>query len=146
MTIRGKLLRERARENPTYRGPMQNAISWFEIPTENLDRAKKFYETILAATFTTMRAGPTGPRLALFPVDPTKGVGGALAQGSGYSSTTFGTKVYLNAGEDLAVVLDRVEAAGGTIAVPKTQISPQFGYMGAFIDTEGNWIGLHSMH
>ncbi len=124
---------------------MQNAISWFEIPAENLDRARKFYEAILAATFTTMRAGPGGPRLALFPADPTKGVSGALAQGSGYSPTTSGTKVYLNAGEDLAVVLDRVEAAGGTVAVPKTQISPQFGYMGAFIDTEGNWVGLHSL-
>jgi len=30
--------------------------------------------------------------------------------------------------------------------VPKTQISPQYGFMGAFIDTEGNWVGLHSMH
>ena len=124
---------------------MQNAISWFEIPVEDLERAKKFYEAIFAATFTTMRAGPGGPRLALFPVDPTKAVGGALAQGSGYSPTTFGAKVYLSAGEDLAVVLDRVEDAGGTIAVPKTQISPQFGYMAAFIDTEGNWVGLHSL-
>ena len=124
---------------------MQNAISWFEIPVDDLERAKKFYETIFAATFTTMRAGPGGPRLALLPVDPTKGVGGALAQGSGYSPTTFGTKVYLSAGEDLAAVLGRVEQAGGTIAVPKTQISPQFGYMGAFIDTEGNWVGLHSL-
>lgn len=124
---------------------MQNAISWFEIPVENLDRAKKFYETIFATTFTTMRAGPDGPRLALFPVDPRKGVAGALAQGSGYSPTTFGTKVYLSAGEDLDVVLGRVELAGGTVATQKTQISPQFGYMGAFIDTEGNWVGLHSL-
>ena len=124
---------------------MQNAISWFEIPVENLERAKKFYEAIFAVHMTTMRAGPTGPRMALFPADPTKGVSGALAQGSGYSSTTFGTKVYLNAGDDLAAVLDRVEAAGGTVAVPKTQISPQFGYMAAFIDTEGNWVGLHSL-
>ena len=124
---------------------MQNAISWFEIPVEDFERAKKFYETIFAAAFTIMRAGPTGPRLALFPVDPAKGVSGALAKGSGYTPTTFGTKVYLSAGEDLAIVLGRVEQAGGTVAVPKTQISPQFGYMGAFIDTEGNWVGLHSL-
>ena len=125
---------------------MQNAIAWFEIPVEDLDRAKKFYETIFGTTMTIMRAGPTGPRLALFPVDPAKGVSGALAKGSGYTPTTFGTKVYLTAGEDLAAVLDRVEPAGGTVAVPKTQISPQYGFMGAFIDTEGNWVGLHCMH
>ncbi|MBI3935140.1 MAG: VOC family protein [Acidobacteria bacterium] len=124
---------------------MQNAISWFEIPVQDLERAKKFYEAIFGASFTTTRAGPAGPRLALFPVDPAKGVGGALAQGSGYSPTTFGTKVYLSAGEDLGIVLSRVEPAGGTVAVPKTQISPQYGFMGAFIDTEGNWVGLHSL-
>ena len=25
---------------------MKNAISWFEIPTTDIDRAQKFYETI----------------------------------------------------------------------------------------------------
>lgn len=54
-------------------------------------------------------------------------------------------KVYLNAGDDLGTVLARVEAAGGKVAVPKTQISPEFGFMGAFLDTEGNWVGLHSI-
>ncbi len=124
---------------------MQNAISWFEIPAENLDRAKKFYEAVFETTLTTMRAGPSGPRMAVFPVDPTKGVSGALAQGTGYSPTLFGTKVYLSVGDDLGVVLARVEAAGGKIVVPKTAISPQFGFMGAFVDTEGNWVGLHSL-
>jgi predicted enzyme related to lactoylglutathione lyase len=124
---------------------MQNAIDWFEIPVADFDRAKKFYETIFQITLTAMRAGATGPRLALFPVDPTKGVSGALAQGSGHKPTWDGTKVYLNGGADLGDVLARVEPAGGSIAVPKTQISPQFGYMGAFIDTEGNWVGLHSL-
>jgi len=124
---------------------MQNAISWFEIPADDLDRAKKFYETIFEVSLTTMRAGPSGPRYALFPVDPTQGVSGALAQGSGYSPSSSGTKVYLSGGEDLSAVLNRVDAAGGSIAVAKTLISPQFGYRGAFIDTEGNWIGLHSL-
>ena len=124
---------------------MQNAIDWFEIPVANLDRAKKFYEAIFDITMTAMRAGPTGPRLALFPVDPAQSVSGALAHGPGYKPTWDGTKVYLSGSEDLGVILARVESAGGSIAVPKTQISPQFGFMGAFIDSEGNWVGLHSM-
>ena len=41
--------------------------------------------------------------------------------------------------------MNRVEAAGGKIMVPKTQISPDYGYMAVFIDTEGNRIGLHSI-
>jgi hypothetical protein len=132
---------------------MPNAISWFEIPVLDFDRAKEFYETIFATTLPEMKAGQTGPRLAVFPVTFTQGVGGALACGKGYQpareiagtrEVQEGVKVYLSAGEDLSVVLSRVEAAGGRVAVPKTQISPEYGFMGAFMDTEGNWVGLHS--
>jgi predicted enzyme related to lactoylglutathione lyase len=53
--------------------------------------------------------------------------------------------VYLNANPDLQDVLDRVERAGGKIMVPKTQISPEYGYMAVIIDTEGNRIAFHSI-
>ena len=59
-------------------------------------------------------------------------------------SDTHGTLIYLNANPDVQLILDRVEAAGGTILVPKTQISEDNGYMGIIKDTEGNRIGLHS--
>jgi hypothetical protein len=79
----------------------------------------------------------------VFPFDPAKSVSGALAHGRGYAPSLHGVKVYLST-DDLAAVLARVEPAGGMVAVPKTQISPQMGFMGAFIDTEGNWVGVHS--
>ena len=53
--------------------------------------------------------------------------------------------VYLNANPDVQLVLDKVEAAGGKILVPKTEISPEIGFMGVFIDTEGNRVALHSI-
>ena len=40
--------------------------------------------------------------------------------------------------DDLAVMLARVEGAGGKIAVPKTEIGNDFGFFAHFIDTEGN--------
>jgi uncharacterized protein len=40
--------------------------------------------------------------------------------------------------------LDKIEAAGGKIVVPKNEISPEYGFMAVFIDTEGNRIALHS--
>jgi predicted enzyme related to lactoylglutathione lyase len=132
---------------------MSHAIAWFEIPVLDFERAKKFYETIFATTFQPMQAGETGPRLALFPVEFAQRVGGALACGKGYQpargipgtpQVQEGVKVYLSAGPDLGVVLARVGAAGGRVVVPKTRISPEFGFMGAFVDTEGNWVGLHS--
>jgi len=43
------------------------------------------------------------------------------------------------------LILDKVEAAGGKITLPKTLISPENGFMAIIIDTEGNRIGLHSV-
>ncbi len=129
---------------------MKHAIAWFEIPVRDFERAKRFYEAILGVPFRTLEVGR---RMALFPVDFTQGVGGALVQGPGYAparaiegypAVTEGVKVYLDAGADLAPILARVEAAGGRVKVPRTQVSPEFGWMGAFEDTEGNWVGLHS--
>jgi predicted enzyme related to lactoylglutathione lyase len=121
---------------------MQSVINWFEIPASDFARACKFYETIFADKLNVMEIG--NARLGMFPVDWAKATGGAIACGEGFQPCATGTKVYLSGGEDLAVVLARVEAAGGKIVCPKTQITPEYGYMAAIIDTEGNWVGLHS--
>jgi predicted enzyme related to lactoylglutathione lyase len=52
--------------------------------------------------------------------------------------------VYLNGNPDLKTVLDKVESAGGRVIMPKTQISPEIGYMAFFVDSEGNRMALHS--
>ncbi len=122
---------------------MKNAINWFEIPVKNFDTAKKFYETILGAAMQPMEA--MGMKSAFFPADlQTGGIGGCIMQGEGYDPSTKGSLVYLNGGDDLAVPLAKVEAAGGKILMPKTAIGPN-GFMAYFSDTEGNKVGLHSM-
>ena len=72
------------------------------------------------------------------------GVGGAVCHGEGYNPSAEGTMPYLNGGNDLAPVLERVESAGGKVVLPKTQISEEIGFMAIFFDTEGNKIALHS--
>jgi predicted enzyme related to lactoylglutathione lyase len=52
--------------------------------------------------------------------------------------------VYLNGGENLGTVLDKVEVAGGQVIMPKTDLGEN-GFMAYFADTEGNKVGLHSM-
>ncbi|MDX2360880.1 MAG: hypothetical protein QNK23_08745 [Crocinitomicaceae bacterium] len=42
------------------------------------------------------------------------------------------------------VIIERIEGAGGQVVMPKTQISPEIGFMALFTDTEGNRVGLHS--
>ena len=124
----------------------KNAISWFEIPTTDLERATSFYETI----FDTKLIPLDMPQLQMrmFPLeDMMTGVGGALSYSPGFysPSATEGPLVYLNANPDVQIVLDRIEAAGGKIALPKTEISPEHGHMAVFIDTEGNRVALHSV-
>jgi uncharacterized protein YndB with AHSA1/START domain/predicted enzyme related to lactoylglutathione lyase len=77
-----------------------------------------------------------------FPTDEPHG-GGALIQGGGRQPTAHGTVVYFNGGADLDTVLNRVESAGGTVAMPKTG-DGQNGYVAFFIDTEGSRVGLQS--
>ena len=125
---------------------MNNAISWFEIPAAELDRAQKFYETIFNVSMIPMDM--ENIKMRMFPLDDMMTqVGGAVVDSGGFHkpSATDGPLVYLNANPDVQNVLDRVAAAGGNIMVPKTQISPEYGYMAVIIDTEGNRIGLHSI-
>ncbi len=124
---------------------MKNAISWFELPATDLARAQEFYESILDIRMIPLESPFI--RMRLFPIeDPMTGIGGALAQGDFYKpSTETGPVVYLNANPDVQRVLDKIEAAGGKIVVPKTLISPEYGHMAVFIDTEGNRVALHSI-
>lgn len=124
----------------------KNAISWFEIPATDLDRATKFYEAIFGISL--IPVDMPGMQMRMFPVDNMQYVGGAVvvtSDGFLKPSATDGVLIYLNGNPDVQQVLDRVEAAGGKIALPKTEISPEYGYMALFIDTEGNRIGLHSV-
>jgi predicted enzyme related to lactoylglutathione lyase len=123
---------------------MKHAIDWFEIPTVDLERACAFYEKIFEFKLQPMTLA-NRLRMAMFPVNPAESVGGALCHHPEfYTPSQTGTLVYLNADPDLAAVLGRVEKAGGKIVVPKTQISPEYGFMAVFLDSEGNRVALHS--
>jgi len=121
---------------------MAHAINWFEIPAKNLERAKAFYEAVLGIE---MILPFPDMKYALFPADMQSGeIGGGLVQEEGYEPSQQGALIYLNGGDDLDVPLNKVEAAGGKVIMPKTSIGPN-GFMGHFIDTEGNRVAFHSM-
>ncbi|MBK9487151.1 MAG: VOC family protein [Chitinophagaceae bacterium] len=125
---------------------MQNAISWFEIPTTDINRAQQFYETIFGITLIPMDM--PNIKMRMFPLDDMMTqVGGALVDSGGFhkASATDGPLIYLNGNPDVQHVLDKVVAAGGSIMVPKTEISPDYGFMAVFMDTEGNRVALHSV-
>jgi len=123
---------------------MTNAINWFEIPVKNYNRAKNFYDTILDSKIEDFpMEGDT--EYGIFSYNRESNcVGGAIIKCEGYKPSTEGSLVYLNGSDDLSIALQKVEAAGGKIVMPKTDIGEN-GFIAHFLDTEGNKIALHSM-
>jgi uncharacterized protein len=123
---------------------MHNAIAWFEIPVVDFARAKAFYSAIFDYDMPESPMGSIHMGFLLHD-QAAGGIGGAIVKAEkGYVPSNHGSKVYLNGGKNLSVVLDRVVAAGGKIATPKFLIAPGMGYVGGFEDTEGNLVYLHS--
>ncbi len=112
---------------------------WFEIAVSDFGRAKEFYEQIFDMKIEAIDFG--GFKMGIF---PHKNVGAAICCGAWYKPGSNGTIVYLDANPDLSEVQGRIEKAGGKIIQPKKQISPEYGYMALFEDSEGNRLALHS--
>jgi predicted enzyme related to lactoylglutathione lyase len=124
----------------------ENSINWFEIPAKDIKRAKKFYEATFAMKMDEMQE-MMGMKMVGFPGDPTSGkASGALVESQMHKPSTDGAVIYLNANPSIQKVIDRVEVAGGKVVMPKTQISPEIGYMAFFIDSEGNKIAVHAQN
>lgn len=120
-----------------------NSLNWFEIPVADMQRAKHFYQVIFSMHMNEEEMG--GMRMAMFPYEPGSGkVSGALVQSEYLKPSADGTVVYLNANPDMDTVLEKIEPMGGQIIMPKTQITPEIGYMAFFLDSEGNKVALHS--
>jgi predicted enzyme related to lactoylglutathione lyase len=120
---------------------MKNIISIVEIPTTDFARAVKFYQTILGVSIEEVDMN--GTQMGVLPSDGET-VNVVLVKGNDYKPTNDGAVLYLNAGNDLQPMLDKVDQNGGQVIVPKTEISPEMGFFALFIDTEGNKLGLHS--
>lgn len=122
-----------------------NVVGWFEIPVVDMERAIKFYTVVFGHELSRNTMGPLD--MAWFPEVPgTDGSpGGLVSHPDFYKPSTDGTLVYFTAfSGDCAIELSRVEDAGGKVLIPKRLITEEIGYMGVFIDTEGNRIAVHS--
>lgn len=122
-----------------------NPICWFEIYVDDMDRARVFYESVLAVSLEKL-VDPTdsGVEMWSFPSDMENyGATGALAKMNGMAAGGNSTLVYFNC-EDCATEESRVEGAGGKIHQTKMAIG-EYGFISIAFDTEGNLFGLHSM-
>ena len=123
-----------------------NSLNWFEIPALDIARASKFYETIFGIKMEKMQE-MMGMKMAGFPADMGNGkASGALVQSTQHKPSMDGCVIYLNANPKIQTVIDKIERAKGKVLMPKTQISPEIGYMAIFADTEGNKVALHAQN
>ncbi|MEM9894896.1 MAG: VOC family protein [Bacteroidota bacterium] len=119
-----------------------NPVCWFDINVANLDRAKKFYETVFEIELTDLPS--EWGRQSAFPFE-NQGANatGALVEKENYVAAEGNTIVYFST-TDCISEEERVKTAGGIVLRSKMPIG-EFGYVSILKDTEGNMIGLHSV-
>ncbi len=119
----------------------KSPIHWFEIFVTDLERAVRFYQTVLGVEL--RRGNEAGRPMALFASAVEDGIGGALVRQAGRGPSATGALVYLDATGKLDECVARIERAGGSVVQPKTDIGPP-GFIALMHDSEGNLVGLHS--
>ena len=117
---------------------MDNALTWFEIPVNNMDSAKRFYEDVFQLELSEMAM--ENAKLAIFPATD---VSGALIEEADYSAPERSVVIYLNIPDSIEAVLVRAERGGGKVITPRTLIQKDVGWSAAFRDIDGNLIGLY---
>jgi len=116
---------------------MPNSIVHFEIPADDVRRAKKFYERVLGWKI----SDPW--KMDYFLVETKKkgeeGINGGLMQ------RKMPDQPFMNylAVDSIDAYCKKVEKAGGVVVLPKQEIAPGMGWIAAFKDTEGNIMGFH---
>ncbi len=123
---------------------MKHAVSWFEIPTTQLDKGQAFYESVLGAKMMRTPMGPSEG--AIFPYDRAAGaIGGALMMGpTAPAVSDGGPMIYLDAGDSLDSALDRAVKAGGEVMLPRQELPEGMGFFAQIKDLDGNRVGLYA--
>ncbi len=118
----------------------------FEIPADDIDRAKDFYGSIFGWQLQTMDMGE-GQQYTIAtttPIDEASQIPtepGAINGGMFIRSEETPTPVITIDVEDIEQALKEIDAAGGSTITPRTAI-PGMGAFGYFKDSEGNLMGL----
>jgi uncharacterized protein len=120
-----------------------NRVVHFEIRTDDMDRAERFYSNVFGWSFRRWN-GPTDYRLITTGSDEAAGINGGLAprQGDPAVDRTSAAGAFLCTVEvdDIDVVEKAVADAGGR-QIGERQVLPTVGWMSYFVDCEGNHFG-----
>lgn len=118
---------------------MGNPVFHFEIPVNDMDRAKTFYEGVFGYRLT--RQEVDGYDMAFFArADGAAGASGALVKGDVYKPSKDGAIIYFDV-PNIDVVLRNAQQRGSKILYEKKDIG-EAGFVAEFEDSEGNRVAL----
>jgi uncharacterized protein len=111
---------------------MANRVGWFEVVGQDGDKLQSFYGEVFGWTFQN-----PDPEMNYGMTDASQtGIAGGVGSAPGGSGhATFYVEV-----DDPQAALDKIEAAGGTVVVPVTEL-PMVTFA-QFHDPEGHLVGI----
>jgi predicted enzyme related to lactoylglutathione lyase len=118
---------------------MAHKVVWFDLPVQDLDRARKFYGKVLDLEFEEI---PAEVPMAVMHHGPGE-VAGCLFRHEGFEPSRQGPMLYFAAAGRLDEAVSLVEDCGGQVLQGVHEIGP-FGKRAIVLDSEGNRIALHS--
>jgi hypothetical protein len=127
------ILADQRREtlNSDRREGMVHNIIHFEVPADDVERAKRFYEELFGWKIEPAQGGYN--LVTVGEPGPNGGMMKRMAPGQGIT-------VYINV-ESVDDYLKKVQSLGGSTIMPKTPV-PTMGYFAFFQDTEGNAMAI----
>lgn len=136
-----KIIEQKSNANTEETTTQNSFVAIFEIPATNISRAIDFYQSVLGIKIE--KVDMPGMQMGVFPYK-NQITSGVIIKAEGYQPSASGVTIYLNGGNNLQVILDKVEKSEGEIITTKTPHADESGYFALFLDSEGNKIGLHS--
>ena len=118
---------------------VHNRAVWFDIPVANLERASKFYGSILDIKVDIIDTGD----FSFAVLEHSEGNGGCLVPNASEISATQGILLYLNVNGRIKDAVSKVHSNGGNIIQDTHEIGPH-GFRAVVCDSEGNRVVLHS--
>jgi predicted enzyme related to lactoylglutathione lyase len=120
---------------------MPNSIVHFEIPADDVARARSFYEGVFGWKIKQFPMPPGGPEY--YGVTTRKegenGINGGLMKRN-MPGQPFANYIAVKSIDDF---LGKIQANGGSVVMPKQEIAPGMGSIAVFKDTESNMMGLY---
>jgi predicted enzyme related to lactoylglutathione lyase len=120
---------------------MPNSIVHFEIPADDVARARSFYEGVFGWKIKQFPMPAGGPEY--YGVTTRKegenGINGGLMKRN-MPGQPFANYIAVKSIDDF---LGKIQANGGSVVMPKQEIAPGMGSIAVFKDTESNMMGLY---